>query len=60
MAENLKWPKEHWPLFLQSVLIDKAREIYTQLSVELASNYDYVKELILQRYELVLEVGNLK
>ena len=28
-AENLKWPKEHWTLLLQSVVIGKAREIYT-------------------------------
>ena len=31
VAENLNWPKEHWTLLLQSVLIGKAREIYTQL-----------------------------
>ena len=29
VAENLKWPKEHWTLLLQSVVIGKAREIYT-------------------------------
>ena len=34
VAENLNWPKEHWTLLLQSVLIGKAREIYTQLGVE--------------------------
>ena len=28
VAENLKWPKEHWTLLLQSVVIGKAREIY--------------------------------
>ena len=33
VAENLNWPKEHWTLLLQSVLIGKAREIYTQLGV---------------------------
>ena len=31
VAENLNWPKEDWTLLLQSVLIGKAREIYTQL-----------------------------
>ena len=25
VAENLNWPKEHWTLLLQSVLIGKAR-----------------------------------
>ena len=34
VSENLKWPKEHWALLLQSVVIGKAREIYTQLSLE--------------------------
>ena len=27
VAENFKWPKEHWTLLLQSVVIGKAREI---------------------------------
>ena len=47
VAENLKWPKEHWTLLLQSVVIGKAREIYTQLSLEQSSDYDKVKELVL-------------
>ena len=51
VAENLKWPKEHWTLLLQSVVIGKAREIYTQLSLEQSSDYDKVKELILKAYE---------
>ena len=38
VAENLKWPKEHWTLLLQSVIIGKAREIYTQLTVEQSSS----------------------
>ena len=51
VAENLKWPKEHWTLLLQSVVIGKAREIYTQLSLEQSSDYDTVKEFILKAYE---------
>ena len=43
---------EHWTLLLQSVVIGKAREIYTQLSIEQSSDYDKVKELILKAYEL--------
>ena len=42
-------------LLLQSVFVGKAREIYSQLSVVQASDYDYVKELILKGYELVPE-----
>ena len=40
---------------LQSVFVGKAREIYSQLSVVQASDYDNVKELILKGYELVPE-----
>ena len=60
VAENLKWPKEHWPLLLQSVFIGKAREIYSQLNVEQSSNYDKVKEIILKGYELVPEAYRQK
>ena len=60
VAENLKWPKEHWTLLLQSVVIGKAREIYTQLSLEQSSNDDKVKELILKGYELVPEAYRQK
>ena len=60
VAENLKWPKEHWTLLLQSVIIGKAREIYTQLTVEQSSSYDTVKELIPKAYELVPEAYRQK
>ena len=46
IAQNLEWPKRHWPMLLQSVLVGKAREIYMQLSVDQASDYDSVKQLL--------------
>ncbi|KAG1664755.1 hypothetical protein GQR58_019691 [Nymphon striatum] len=55
IAITLKWPKENWSLLLQSVLIGRAREIYSQLSIEQSSSYDFVKESILCAYELVPE-----
>ena len=60
VAENLKWPKEHWTLLLQSLVIGKAREIYTHLSLEQNSDYDKVNELILKAYELVPEAYRQK
>ena len=60
IAENLNWPKEHWTLLLQSVLIGKAREIYIQLGVEQSHHYETVKELILKCYELVPEAYRQK
>ena len=55
VADNLKWPKEHWTLLLQSVMIGKAREIYTQLTIEQGIKNDTVKELIIKAYESVPE-----
>ena len=55
MAENLKWPKEHRTLLLQSVVIGKAREIYIQLTIEQISNYYTVKELIIRHTSLYLK-----
>ena len=60
VAENFKRQKEHWTLLLQSVLIGKAREIYTHLSLEQSSDYDKVKELILKADELVPEAYRQK
>ena len=45
VAGNLKWPKKFWVMLLQSVLVGKAREIYIQLDVEQAANYDMLKGL---------------
>ena len=52
----MKRPKENWTLLLQSVLIGKARDVYTQLSVKQSSSYETVKDMILKSYELVPEV----
>lgn len=60
VAGNLKWPKEYWVMLLQSVLVGKAREIYTQLSVEQAASYDTVKEVIHKGYELIPEAYRQK
>ena len=60
VVENFKWPKEHWTLLLQSVVVGKARKIYTQLSIEQSSDYDKVKELILKAYELFPEAYRQK
>ena len=50
-----KLPKQFWTLLLQSVLVGKAQEAYSALSIEQSSNYDLVKEVILKAYELVPE-----
>ena len=40
---------------MQSVVIGKAREIYTQLNIEQSSNHDTLKELILRHANLYLK-----
>ena len=60
VSDSLNWPKESWVLLLQSVLVEKAQEIYGSLSVEQRSNYDHVKEAILKAYELVPEAYGQK
>ena len=60
VAENLNWPKEHWTFLLQSVLIGKVRQIYTQPGVEQSHHYETVKEFILKGYELVPEAYRQK
>ena len=57
---KVEMAKGHWTLHLQSVVIGKAREIYTQLSFEHSSDYDKVKQLILKAYELVPEASRQK
>jgi len=58
VASSLGWPKEVWTLLLQSTLIGKAREIYSELSADQSSDYEVVKEAILKAYELVPEAYN--
>ena len=60
VATSLSWPKEVWTLLLQSVLLGKAREAYSALSVDQSSEYDTVKSAVLRAYELVPEAYRQK
>ena len=60
VAANLHWPAEAKTMLLQSVLVGKAREAYSSLSVEQSSDYEIVKREILKAYELVPEAYRLK
>ena len=55
IATSLEWPGEVWTILLQSVLVGKAREIYSALPVEISARYDEVRKAILKAYELVPE-----
>ena len=60
IAENLKWPKEFWPLLLQSSFLGKAREVYSALSLAQSTDYDVIKKNVLKAYELVPEAYRQK
>ena len=52
LAANLNWPKDYWTILLQKAFVGKAREIFTQLSVEQSQKYEYVKDVVLRGYQL--------
>ena len=60
IAKSLAWPEDVWTLLLQSVLLGKAREVYSVLTVEQCSNYGVVRQAILKTYELVPEAYRQK
>ena len=55
IATGLEWPREVWTLLLQSILIGKAREIYSALPLEKSTQYEEVRWEILKVYKLVPE-----
>ncbi|KAL5022408.1 hypothetical protein ScPMuIL_001563, partial [Solemya velum] len=60
IADSMEWPEDKLTMLLQSVLIGKARDIYSSLSVDEISNYQVVKKAILKAYELVPEAYRQK
>ena len=55
VATVSKWPTHAWTLLLQSVLVEKAQEAYSALSIEDSKDYVKVKDAILRTYELIPE-----
>ena len=55
VATNLKWHKDMWSVLVQSVLVGKAQEVYSALSLGQSGDYDIVKQSVLKAYELVPE-----
>ncbi len=56
VAKIMEWPTDRYCLSWKSVLTGKANDVYCALSTAQCSNYELVKERILQAYELVPEV----
>ena len=60
VATNLKWPKDKWTLLLQSVLVGKAREVFSAMTVQESTDYDKLKQKVFKAYELVPETYRQK
>lgn len=60
IASRMEWPKEYWPILLQSVLQGKAQSAFLALSEVQSLDYEVVKREILKAYELVPEVYRCK
>ena len=60
VTANLHWLSEIKAMLLQSVLIGKACEVYSALSVEQGSDYSLVKSEILSAYELIPQAHRQK
>jgi hypothetical protein len=59
-AGHLEWPKDQWTVLLSSVLKGKAATAFAAVPTAHYSDYDFVKNAILQSYELVPEAYRLK
>ncbi|XP_059838017.1 uncharacterized protein LOC132400734 [Hypanus sabinus] len=55
IARMSEWPRDKWPVLLQSVIKGKAQQDYIALTAMQALDYDTVKIHILKAYELVPE-----
>ena len=56
VADSMSWPREYWPVLIQSVLKGRAQSVYAALPAHQANDYDLLKGAILQAYEFVPEV----
>ena len=60
VAKDLNWPLDKYTILLPSALKGKASEIYTALSPEQTSDYQFVKQSILKAYQLIPEAYRQK
>ena len=60
VATNLNWPRTAWAFLLQCVLVGKAQEVYSSLTVEQSGDYDVVKAAVLRCYQLIPEAYRQK
>jgi len=52
VADAQGWRKENYAICLSALLRGKASDVYSHLSPDKASDYDYLKEALLKHYQL--------
>ena len=55
LASQLEWDQRYWTILVQTKLVGKARQVYSNLSNEDSQNYEIVKKTILLAYDQVEE-----
>ncbi|XP_068211806.1 uncharacterized protein [Palaemon carinicauda] len=60
VAHHLAWPKELWAVLVQSAFSGKAQVVYAALSAEDSGDYDIVKKMVLNAYQLIPEAYRQK
>lgn len=60
IAVSLHWPRDMWPLLLQCKLVGKAQEAVSTLSLSDSQDYDCVKSVVLNAFQLVPEAYRQK
>lgn len=52
VANTLKWPRDYWPILVQSSLKGKGRSVCLSLARSRQSDYDTMTDAILKAYQL--------
>ncbi|XP_068224808.1 uncharacterized protein [Palaemon carinicauda] len=60
VAHQLAWPKELWAVLVQSAFSGKAQVVYAALSAEDSGDFDIVKKMVLNAYQLIPEAYRQK
>ncbi|XP_068225915.1 uncharacterized protein [Palaemon carinicauda] len=60
VAHQLAWPKELWAVLVQSAFSGKAQVVYAALGAEDSGDYDIVKKMVLNAYQLIPEAYRQK
>ena len=59
-AEVQKWERKEWAIFLSALLKGRALDVYSRLPAEKATDYDYLKDALLKRFQLTEEGFRVK